>query len=84
MDIIQNYDLSSLHSSVGKPLNPEAVVWGQEAFGLPTRQLVVDIAAGASYLQSIVCCKNRKSCEKDLRSNRVAALPILHLEFVTW
>ena len=36
-EIIGNYDLSSLRfiSSVGEPLNPEAVVWGQEAFGLP-------------------------------------------------
>ena len=36
-DIIRKYDLSSLRfiSSVGEPLNPEAVVWGQEAFGLP-------------------------------------------------
>jgi acetyl-CoA synthetase len=37
IDVIRNYDLSSLRfiSSVGEPLNPEAVVWGQEAFGLP-------------------------------------------------
>ena len=36
-EIIHKYDLSSLRfiSSVGEPLNPEAVVWGQEAFGLP-------------------------------------------------
>ena len=36
-EIIRKYDLSSLRfiSSVGEPLNPEAVVWGQEAFGLP-------------------------------------------------
>jgi acetyl-CoA synthetase len=36
-DIIRKYDLSSLRfiASVGEPLNPEAVVWGQEAFGLP-------------------------------------------------
>jgi len=35
--IIRKYDLSSLRfiSSVGEPLNPEAVVWGREAFGLP-------------------------------------------------
>jgi acetyl-CoA synthetase len=35
--IIRKYDLSSLRfiSSVGEPLNPEAVVWGQEAFGVP-------------------------------------------------
>ncbi|MCZ7575023.1 MAG: acetate--CoA ligase [Ardenticatenaceae bacterium] len=33
----QHYDLSHLRliHSVGEPLNPEAVVWGQEAFGLP-------------------------------------------------
>ena len=36
--IISKYDLKSLRfiSSVGEPLNPEAVVWGQEAFGLPS------------------------------------------------
>ena len=33
----EEYDLSSLRlvCSVGEPLNPEAVVWGQEALGLP-------------------------------------------------
>ncbi|MGZ8483356.1 MAG: acetate--CoA ligase [Candidatus Binatia bacterium] len=33
----RKYDLTSLRfiSSVGEPLNPEAVVWGQEAFGMP-------------------------------------------------
>jgi acetyl-CoA synthetase len=36
-EIIRNYDLSSLRfiASVGEPLNPEGVVWGEEAFGLP-------------------------------------------------
>ena len=36
-EIIGKYNLSSLRfiSSVGEPLNPEAVVWGQQAFGLP-------------------------------------------------
>ncbi|MGE5304923.1 MAG: acetate--CoA ligase [Alphaproteobacteria bacterium] len=36
-DIIRKYDLGSLRfiSSVGEPLNPEAVVWGREALGLP-------------------------------------------------
>jgi len=35
--IIKKYDLSSLRhlASVGEPLNPEAVFWGQKAFGLP-------------------------------------------------
>ncbi|HMK91111.1 MAG TPA: acetate--CoA ligase, partial [Methylocystis sp.] len=34
---VRDYDLSSLRfmASVGEPLNPEAVVWGLEAFGLP-------------------------------------------------
>ena len=33
----KGYDLSALRfaASVGEPLNPEAVVWGMEAFGLP-------------------------------------------------
>ena len=37
MDAVRKYDLSNLRfiSSVGEPLNPEAVYWGQEAFGLP-------------------------------------------------
>ena len=36
-DFARKYDLSSLRflGSVGEPLNPEAVVWGQETFGLP-------------------------------------------------
>jgi acetyl-CoA synthetase len=35
--IPRNYDLSSLRfiSSVGEPLNPEAVIWGNELFGIP-------------------------------------------------
>lgn len=36
-EMAREYDLSSLRflASVGEPLNPEAVVWGQETFGLP-------------------------------------------------
>jgi acetyl-CoA synthetase len=36
-DAVKGYDTSSLRflASVGEPLNPEAVVWGLEAFGLP-------------------------------------------------
>jgi acetyl-CoA synthetase len=35
--VAHEYDLSSLRfiASVGEPLNPEAVVWGVEAFGMP-------------------------------------------------
>ena len=37
LDPIRKYTLGSLRflASVGEPLNPEAVVWGQHAFGLP-------------------------------------------------
>jgi acetyl-CoA synthetase len=36
-DLPRQFDLSALRfiASVGEPLNPEAVVWGQEALGLP-------------------------------------------------
>ncbi len=36
-DLPKSFDLSSLRyiASVGEPLNPEAVVWGEGAFGLP-------------------------------------------------
>ena len=36
-DVAHEYDLSSLRfiASVGEPLNPEVVVWSEEAFGLP-------------------------------------------------
>ncbi|HUO04151.1 MAG TPA: acetate--CoA ligase [Candidatus Binataceae bacterium] len=36
-EAIRKYDLRHLRfiASVGEPLNPEAVVWGQKAFGLP-------------------------------------------------
>jgi acetyl-CoA synthetase len=36
-ELARKYDLAGLRflSSVGEPLNPEAVVWGREAFGLP-------------------------------------------------
>jgi acetyl-CoA synthetase len=34
---VRGYDLSALRfmASVGEPLNPEGVVWGQQAFGMP-------------------------------------------------
>jgi len=37
IDVVKKYDLSSLRHlcSVGEPLNAEAVVWSEEAFGLP-------------------------------------------------
>ncbi len=37
VEAIRKYDLRALRfiASVGEPLNPEAVVWGQHAFGMP-------------------------------------------------
>lgn len=37
VDVAKRHDFSSLRyvMSVGEPLNPEAVVWGEKAFGLP-------------------------------------------------
>jgi acetyl-CoA synthetase len=37
IDAAREYDLSSLRvvASVGEPLNPEGVVWGEDAFGMP-------------------------------------------------
>jgi acetyl-CoA synthetase len=37
LEAVRDHDLSSLRfiASVGEPLNPEAVLWGQEAFGMP-------------------------------------------------
>jgi acetyl-CoA synthetase len=37
IDLARKYDLRALRfvASVGEPLNPEAVVWGQEALGVP-------------------------------------------------
>jgi acetyl-CoA synthetase len=36
-DVVKRHDLTSLRymCSVGEPLNPEAVVWGVQAFGMP-------------------------------------------------
>ena len=35
--VVKSFDTSALRfmASVGEPLNPEAVLWGQEAFGIP-------------------------------------------------
>jgi len=37
LDVARQYELPALRfiASVGEPLNPEAVFWGQDAFGLP-------------------------------------------------
>lgn len=49
VELARDYDLSSLRHvvSVGEPLNPEAVVWGLEAFGLPVHDTWWQTETGA-------------------------------------
>jgi len=48
-ELAHDYDLSALRHvvSVGEPLNPEAVVWGLEAFGLPVHDTWWQTETGA-------------------------------------
>lgn len=48
-DLAHGYDLTALRHivSVGEPLNPEAVVWGLEAFGLPVHDTWWQTETGA-------------------------------------
>jgi acetyl-CoA synthetase len=48
-ELARDHDLSSLRHvvSVGEPLNPEAVVWGLEAFGLPVHDTWWQTETGA-------------------------------------
>ena len=50
------HDLSSLRyiESVGEPLNPEAVVWGQEAFGMPIHDNWWQTETGAIMIANYV------------------------------
>ena len=49
VELARDYDLSSLRHvvSVGEPLNPEAVLWGLEAFGLPVHDTWWQTETGA-------------------------------------
>jgi acetyl-CoA synthetase len=48
-DIAQSYDLSTLRfiASVGEPLDPELVLWGQDAFGRPVHDTWCQTETGA-------------------------------------
>jgi acetyl-CoA synthetase len=60
-DIPKEFDLSSLRfiASVGEPLNPEGVVWGLEAFGLPIHDNWWQTETGgimiANYAATTIC-----------------------------
>lgn len=60
-DVAKGYDLSSLRflASVGEPLNPEAVVWGQEAFGLPFHDNWWQSETGGIMISNYACMEIR-------------------------
>lgn len=55
------YDLSSLRfvASVGEPLNPEAVVWGQEVLGLPVHDNWWQTETGCIMIANFAACEIR-------------------------
>ena len=57
LDLPRSFDLSSLRhvASVGEPLNPEAVVWGQQAFGLPIHDNWWQTETGAIMIANYPC-----------------------------
>ncbi|MCH7625600.1 MAG: acetate--CoA ligase [Chloroflexi bacterium] len=56
-DVPRRYDMSSLRfmASVGEPLNPEAVVWGQEVFGMPFHDNWWQTETGAILCANYAC-----------------------------
>ena len=59
--IAKEYDLSSLRfiASVGEPLNPEAVVWGSETFGLPIHDNWWQTETGGIMIANFAGCDIR-------------------------
>ena len=55
--LVKKYDLSNLRhlASVGEPLNPEAVVWGEKAFGLPFHDTWWQTETGAMCIVNYPC-----------------------------
>jgi acetyl-CoA synthetase len=55
------YDLSALRfiASVGEPLNPEAVVWGQEVLGLPVHDNWWQTETGSIMIANYAACEIR-------------------------
>jgi acetyl-CoA synthetase len=53
--VVRKYDFSSLRHmcSVGEPLNPEGVVWGMEAFGLPFHDTWWQTETGAQMIVNL-------------------------------
>jgi acetyl-CoA synthetase len=60
-DVAQEYDLSALRfiASVGEPLNPEAVVWGVDAFSLPIHDNWWQTETGGIMIANYAACDIR-------------------------
>lgn len=60
-DIVRQHDLSSLRflASVGEPLNPEAVVWSQGAFGKPFHDNWWQTETGGIMVANFACMEVR-------------------------
>ena len=58
-DAARAHDLSALRfvASVGEPLNPEAVVWGQEALGLPVHDNWWQTETGGIMIANLAGCE---------------------------
>ena len=57
----RDHDLSALRfvASVGEPLNPEVVVWGQEAWGLPVHDNWWQTETGGIMIANFAACEIR-------------------------
>ncbi len=55
--LVKKYELSNLRhlASVGEPLNPQALYWGQEAFGLPFHDNWWQTETGAIMIANYPC-----------------------------
>ena len=60
-DVPRSYDLSALRfiASVGEPLNPEAVVWGDDVLGLPVHDNWWQTETGCIMIANFAACDIR-------------------------
>jgi acetyl-CoA synthetase len=60
----QQHDFAMLRHvcSVGEPLNPEVVVWGEEAFGRPVHDTWWQTETGAIMIANYAACEIRPGC----------------------
>ncbi|MFB9905409.1 acetate--CoA ligase [Allokutzneria oryzae] len=60
-ELAERYDLSALRhiASVGEPLNPEVVVWGERAFGLPVHDTWWQTETGAIMIANYASAEIR-------------------------